>query len=121
MLLDRILSDIDLPQSAVRFIAPPDQTYLIYLVERRRYGADKKNLIQAVSVTFEVYSSDFVDDDALAMVEEAIDRQACEYIRYDTVYLDEEQLYMTTYTFEYVEKLEKRSWHEYWQQEEHRR
>lgn len=112
MLLDRILSDIDLPQAAVRFITPPNQSYLVYLIERRRYGADKKNLIQEVNATFEVYSYDFMDDDALAMVEEAINRQALEYIRYDTVYLDEEQLYMTTFTFDYFEKLKKRSWHD---------
>ena len=112
MLLDRILSDIDLPQAAVRFIAPPNQSYLVYLVERRRYGADKKNLLQEVNATFEVYSYDYMDDDALAMVEEAINRQALEYIRYDTVYLDEEQLYMTTFTFDYFEKLKKRSWHD---------
>lgn len=112
MLLDKLLSGIDLPQAAVRFVTPPQDTYLIYMVERRRYGSDSANLLQEASVTFEVYSYDFVDDDALAKVEEALDGLGLEHIRYDTVYLDEEQLYMTTFIFSYVEKLERRSWHE---------
>ena len=107
MLLDRVLTEIDLPQAAVRFITPPDQTYLVYLLEIRRYGADRKNFIQAVDATFEVYSYDFMDEDALEMVENALDREALEYVRYDTVYLDEEQLYMTTFAFSYAEKLER--------------
>ena len=105
MLLDRILSCVDLPQAAVRFITPPQSTYLIYMVERRRYGSDSKNLLEDVSVTFEVYSYDFLDNDALEMVGQAIDAAALEYIRYDTVYLDDEQLYMTTFLFNYIEKI----------------
>lgn len=112
MLLDRVLTSIDLPQAAVRFITPPPDTYLIYMIERRRYGSDSANLLQEANVTFEVYSYDFVDDDALAKVEEALDDQGLEHIRYDTVYLDEEQLYMTTFIFSYTEKLEKRRWNE---------
>ena len=92
MRLDRILSAIDLPQAAVRFITPPCSTYLIYLVERRRYGADRCNMLHAVNVTFEVYSYDFLDGDAVEMVEEALDREAVEFIRYDTIYLEEERL-----------------------------
>ena len=109
MLLDKILSNINLPQAAVRFITPPKQTYLIYAVERRRYGADLKNLLHEVNVTFEVYSYDVLDEDALEAVESALDEQAMEYIRYDTLFLDDEQLYMTTFIFNYIEKTEQRS------------
>jgi hypothetical protein len=86
-----------------RFIKPPKTTYAIYLLDISRYGADDGNLITEHSDTIEIYSYK-PDPEAERRIEAALDKRAIPFDKQSRYWLQEEQLYQTIYTYDYIEK-----------------
>ena len=86
-----------------RFISPPRQTYAIYLDSFKRRGADYLNLIKEHVYTIEIYSYT-PDPDAEARLESILDKYGIEYEKEERYWLQEEQLYLVVYTFNFTEK-----------------
>ncbi len=104
MRLKDVLDGMGLPYTEVAWNNPPDETYAIYVEEVSRRGADTLNCITEHEVSFEVYSYDFYDAEAVRAVERALDRRAIAYTKYETSYINSEHLYQTRFEFTFTSK-----------------
>lgn len=86
-----------------RFLKPPKTTYAVYMDSFVRRGADNLNLIKEHSYTIELYSYTS-DPEAEARIEEVLDELGLEYEKDDRHWIQEEQLYLVVYTFNFIEK-----------------
>ena len=86
-----------------RFLKPPKSTYAVFMDSFTRRGADGLNLIKDHNYTIELYSY-APDPEAEARIEKSFDDLELEYEKADRIWIQEEQLYMTVYTFNFVEK-----------------
>lgn len=86
-----------------RFLKPPKTTYAVFMDSFTRRGADGLNLIKDHTYTIELYSYK-PDPNAEARIEAKLDEYAIEYDKDDRYWIQEEQLFQTVYTFEYIEK-----------------
>lgn len=86
-----------------RFLKPPKTTYAVYMDSFVRRGADNLNLIKEHSYTIELYSYTS-DPEAEARIEEVLDELGLEYEKDDRYWIQEEQLYLVVYTFNFIEK-----------------
>lgn len=86
-----------------QFITPPTTTYAVFHDAFTRRGADGLNLIKDHDYTIELYS-DFPDPSAESRIEAMFDELGLEYEKLDREWIQEEQLYMTVYAFNYIEK-----------------
>ena len=86
-----------------RFLKPPKTTYAVFMDSFTRRGADGVNLIKDHTYTIELYSYK-PDPNAEARIEAKLDEYAIEYVKEDRYWIQEEQLFQTVYTFEYIEK-----------------
>lgn len=89
---------------ATRFLVPPkDVTYAIFFDAIKGRGADNLNLIAEHTVTIEVY--EYVPDpESEAAIEAQFDAIGQEYEKSERYWINEEQIYMTVYSFYYVSK-----------------
>lgn len=72
--------------------------FIVFADRKKRGGADLKNLISTHNVTVERYTEDGVSS---GLIEAMLDAEAIEY-ETETVWIDDEQCYMTTYDFEFT-------------------
>lgn len=86
-----------------RFVKPPKTTYAVYLDSYESRGADGYNLIKDHDYTIEMYAY-APDPDAERNIEASLDMYGIEYTKDDRYWLNEEQLYQTVYTFNFLEK-----------------
>jgi hypothetical protein len=86
-----------------RFLKPPKGTYAVYMDSFERRGADKVNLIKDHDCTIELYS-DIPDPGAEARIEKSFDDLGLAYEKDERVWIQEEQIYQTLYSFNYIEK-----------------
>lgn len=86
-----------------QFISPPKTTYAVFMDSFTRRGADGLNLLKEHSYTIELYS-DFGDPEAEARIEAVLDRHGIEFFKDDRVWIQAEQMFMTVYTFDHIEK-----------------
>jgi hypothetical protein len=86
-----------------RFLKPPKSTYAVYFDSFTRRGADGLNLVKEHDYTIELYSYK-ADPEAEAKIEAMLDNLGIEYDKADRVWIQEEQLYLVVYTFDYIEK-----------------
>lgn len=101
--LERALFVENVSFKETRFLKPPKVTYAVYLDSYTSRGADYKNLIKEHTYTVELYASQ-ADPNAEARIEDALDYFGLEYEKQERFWLQEEQLYQTIYTFDYIEK-----------------
>lgn len=88
---------------ATRFITPPKTSYAVYMDSFTRRGADNTNLIKDHTYTIELYCYN-PDPGSEKKIEESLDSFGLEYEKADRYWIQEEQLYQTVYTFNFVEK-----------------
>lgn len=86
-----------------RFLKPPRTTYAVYMDSFNRRGADGLNLIADHDYTIELYAYQ-PDSDAEKRIEASFDAYGIEYEKQDRYWINDESLYQTIYTFNYVEK-----------------
>lgn len=86
-----------------RFLKAPITTYAVFLDSFTRRGADGSNLIKEHDYTIELYSYK-PDPDAEARIEASLDALGLEYDKDERYWIQEEQLYQTIYTFNFIEK-----------------
>ena len=86
-----------------RFLKAPTTTYAVYLDSFTRRGADGFNLVKEHDYTIELYSYK-PDPDAEARIEASLDELGLEYDKDERFWIQEEQLYQTIYTFNFIEK-----------------
>lgn len=86
-----------------RFLKPPNTTYAVFMDSYTRRGADGLNLIRDHAYTIELYSYK-ADPKAEARIEAALDALGLEYDKADRYWIQEEQLYLVVYTFNFTEK-----------------
>lgn len=82
--------------------APPSIPFCVYYAEnRRRYGADYKNLLERCSVTIELYTNkkDIKLENKLMDLFPEYELDSFE------TYINEEKLYMISVSFDYIKKL----------------
>ena len=87
----------------LRFVKPPKSTYAVFMDSFTRRGADGLNLIKDHNYTIELYSY-APDPEAEARIEASFDTLGLAYEKAERIWIQEEQLYMTVYTFNFVEK-----------------
>lgn len=86
------------------FIQPPEDTsYAVYLDDIDRRGADNLNLITEHNVTIELYEY-YKDPETEAKIEAEFDKRAIEYHKEPRYWLETEQLWLVTYTFNNTSK-----------------
>lgn len=86
-----------------RFIAPPTETFCVYLDGFIRRGADNLNLVTEHTVTIEMYSYK-ADSRAEKRIEGAFDALNIAFEKGERTWIQDEQLYQVTYDFDYIEK-----------------
>ena len=86
-----------------RFLKPPKSTYAVFMDSFTRRGADGLNLIKDHNGTIELYAY-APDPEAETRIEASFDNLGLEYEKDERLWIQEEQLYMTVYTFNFVEK-----------------
>lgn len=86
-----------------RFLKPPKTTYAIYLDSFEARGSDNRNFIKDHDYTIELYS-EIPDPDAESRLEASFDTLGLAYEKDERVWIQEEQIYQTLYTFNYIEK-----------------
>lgn len=87
----------------IRFLKSPRVTFAVYLDSIRRRGADNLNLITEHTTTIELYEY-APDPDAEARIEAQLDAIGQAYEKGERTWIDEEQIYQTIYTFDYISK-----------------
>lgn len=103
MLLDDILAGVGPPHKETCFLKPPKETYLVWFDDVTRRGADDRNMVADHAVTFELYAYK-PDPGAEKGVEKALDAACVEWQKTARQWVQSEQLYMTIYYFDYIEK-----------------
>lgn len=103
MLLDDILESLPMSKKATFWKIPPKETYLVWLDAVERGGDDLTNRISEHSITFELYAYS-PDSKSEKAVEAILDAHALEWSRMERTWLTTEQLYMTTYYFDFTTK-----------------
>ena len=89
---------------ATRFIKPPAVSYCVYLDAFETRGSDDANLLKDHTTSIELYA--YAPDDASeAAIEAAFDTQKMPYEKADRYFINDEQLFQTVYTFNYLEKI----------------
>lgn len=86
-----------------RFLKPPKVTYAVYMDSFECRGADNFNLIKDHDYTIELYS-EMPDPTAEARIEKSFDDLGLAYDKDERVWIQEEQIYQTLYTFNFIEK-----------------
>lgn len=87
-----------------RFLKPPKSTYAVYMDSLTSRGADGLNLIKEHEYTIEMYSSKR-DKESESKIEAMLDSLGIEYDKDPCYWINEEQIYQTVYSFNYIEKL----------------
>lgn len=87
-----------------RFVKPPRQSYVVYLISYTSRGSDQRNMVRDCTTLIELYSYK-ADPDAEARIEAELDRRGLEYRKDDRYWIQEEQLFQTVYTVEHTEKI----------------
>lgn len=103
MLLDEVLSSLPMKSKETKFLSPPDSTYLVWHDDVERTGSDAENCLTSHSPTFELYAY-APDPDSEKAIEAELDSHALEWQKGERAWIQTEQLYMTPYYFEYIEK-----------------
>lgn len=101
-----ILTDVGIPYRHTRFQTPPEETYAVYTQDMSAEGADSmQGGVYWVTneITVNLYEP-YLDDDTELKMENTIASYGCEWRKRDRQWLQDEQRYQVTYTFEYVEK-----------------
>ncbi|MBR0575683.1 hypothetical protein KCG48_04925 [Proteiniclasticum sp. BAD-10] len=98
-----ILTAAGVQYKEVRFLQPPAGTYAVYFDAVSARGSDSTILILEHTSTIELYSPN-IDTDAEAKIEFELFLRAMEFGKQDRTWLKDEQIYMTVYTFDYIEK-----------------
>lgn len=86
-----------------QFLNPPHTTYAVFHDSFTRRGADGLNLIKDHEYTIELYS-EWPDPEAEARIETSLDALGLEFDKADRYWIQNEQLYQTVYTFNFIEK-----------------
>lgn len=86
-----------------QFVKSPKTTYSIFLDSFHRYGADNINLITDHSYTIELYSY-IPDPESEKKLETSLDFYGLEYEKDERTWIQNEQLYLTIYRFNHIEK-----------------
>lgn len=86
-----------------RFLKAPKNTYAVFLDSFTRRGSDNSNLIKEHTYTIELYSYR-PDPDAEKRIEKALDEYGFDFEKEECYWIQEEQLFQTIYTFDYIEK-----------------
>lgn len=102
-MVDKVLNGI-LPYKEVRFLQPPRETYAVYFDNVDYYGADKLIGLENHSVRIEVYSEQ-INNDIEKQIEKRLIDFELEFNKGERVWLNSEQIYMTVYYFDYIEKI----------------
>lgn len=102
-MVKEILTAVGVPYKRTRFLKPPKDTYIVYLDDVLRRGADEKNLIKEHSITIEIYSEK-IDQEVEEKIEKEFDNRVAEYQKQDWYYIKSEQLFQLIYEFSYIEK-----------------
>ncbi len=88
-----------------RFIKPPQITYAVYFDEFEARGSDDKNLLEEHDCTIEMYSY-ALDEQSQMKIENALNASGIAYRKASHQFLEDEQLYMVVYEFDYITKKE---------------
>lgn len=86
-----------------RFLKPPKKTYAVYNDTFSRRGADNLNMITDHTITIEVYAY-APDPESEANVEYQLDSRGLRFDKVERYWIEQEQLYQTIYTFQYLTK-----------------
>lgn len=87
-----------------RFVKPPRQSYVVYLISYTSRGSDQRNMVRDCTTLIELYAYK-ADPDAEARIEKQLDERGLEYRKDDRYWIQEEQLFQTVYTVEHTEKI----------------
>lgn len=86
-----------------RFLKPPDDPYAVYMDSYERWGSDDKNFLTEHSYTIELYCRTPSPEKEDA-IETALDNAGINYEKQERYWIQDEQLYQTIYSFDYIEK-----------------
>ena len=86
-----------------RFLKPPKSTYSIFMDSYKGRGADDLNLIKEHTYTIELYAYK-ADPEAEKRIEAELNKRGIQFDKLTRQWLETEQLYMTVYTFNFIEK-----------------
>lgn len=91
----------------VRFIkAPKQDDYAVYFTDSNYYGADEKIGLVSQGVRIELYTR-HIDSDSLEKIRKNMIALNIEFDEMETIWLNTEQIYMTTFMFDHVGKIDK--------------
>lgn len=89
------------------FEQPPRKSYVVYLDEIERRGADLKNMTKRHSIDLEMYSYE-IDLSLEKAIEKILDKYADKMIDgfdiSERTWIESEKLYMRVFSFDYIEK-----------------
>ena len=102
-MVSEILTAAGVNHREVRFLQPPAGTYAVWFDSEDNRGSDSKLCIVDHDCTIELYSKN-IDTTTEEKIEEQFRLRVQPYQKDDRRWLKDEQLYMTVYTFEYIEK-----------------
>jgi hypothetical protein len=102
-MIEEILSELNIKFQETRFLVPPKETYIVYHDERQYRGADDHPDLIAHTITIELfaYQKDRVSE---AAIESALYRRGFSFRKSDRDYLKPENMFVTVFTFDYLEK-----------------
>lgn len=86
-----------------RFLKPPATSYAIYLDSYEVRGSDDLNLIKDHDYIIELYSY-APDPDSEKRIENALNDFSIHYSKADRIWIQEESLFLVTYSFSFVGK-----------------
>ena len=94
-MVHKILKDI-VPYKHVRFIQTPDEDYAVYFSDKDYSGADELIALTSENLRIELYTKKGNSSNIEKITQRLIDLDMA-HTRYETVWLNNEQVYMTTY------------------------
>lgn len=105
-MIDAILTDVGISYRHTRFQSPPEETYAVYTQDMSAEGADAMQggvYFVTNEITVNLYEPS-PDEDTERTLEDTIASYGCEWRKQDRQWLQDEQRYQVTYTFNYIEK-----------------
>lgn len=100
---DEILEAAGIKHRETRFLKPPAETYAVWLKEQEVRGPDEENLVCVEDYSIELYAA-IIDPVAEGKIEFELDARGIPYLKSEHIWIESEQLYQTTYSFEQIKK-----------------
>lgn len=101
--IQAVLESTGVPVALMRFLKPTKPPFIVWFDKVNHYGADLRNFCKSRYVTIELYTFQ-LDLRIEKRIEQILDDMAVEYDK-DRVWLHDQKMFETIYTFQKEEKL----------------